>query len=1203
MRLSPLFLVGLGLALDAQAGPLSARSTRTFRELTPGGVVVADIAVAYEDPDLAPSGYNVLNPTKTVNPKTDLPALLKLASEELSNATNHVVQLGAVTVIPTTPKSDPDILIVNSCPTGVVRLTDQAAGLGPVCADANTGGYVGMAWWEQTSLLGTDATQEIFPKTSNGVSVLNGGARITITWQTLKEYGASALVHEFGHYLFAMRDEYEASLFTPGVSPNFSKTYLDAASQNPTSTATGVIQGVALAGGTSPQDIVSFTDFFKGFPMGYVADFMNPTFKKAFSPALVPVVTTGDVATEGQATVGGKKMYWVPEQFATVVTRGNGDVNPVNGRRGSMWSLATAIRTAFNRPYSIPTATLAYQVAETKVDAYNLGQSNIFVFDRSGSMSDIIYDGMFAGRQKSEIAMDFFGRMTHANVAGSNVTYANSAKFGVVAFDDTRIQPQGMEYKRPLSDLTRATIQAPAASLPLVWMQAPPGSVTDPALPGYIPQMPLPGNTTDIVSALNLARDLMDKDLDRPFMRNVILTSDGLHNTGPADFQGNEATTGKYRLFSVTIGTLPSETYGKIMQELANNSEGPDNVHGQAFFTSEIAGTSPTDGNLELISIANRISAAINNAETIDYGVTNLFRDAAQEFPLNADATQTSATMSLAYSGTVAPTLYLIGSNGQTITEAGIPGVVFSQQSNFKTFNIDLTKFSAGTWKLRATTQSGNPLTIYPSSSVKSSKLQINPVLETKFASATGRFPVTVVIQDGRPVKGLSVVANLRNVGSGVVRSLPLTWNGSAYTGTFTGTLQPGVSKLDFVATHPNNASVTLVQGENTQATAPPMYPYFKPHTVSRDVFIDGKANTKTDVALEAWTIQDQPAFAQGTAMKLFLKNNTTVPWTGLKARYFFSVSEIPNGVPGFSPINLVGGSKVKVGTVLNRPGLAYVEFDFAGKTLQPNAVSGSGQNGGEGLYVIDASWRTPWNPLNDYSFQGLKTTWSVNSFVNIYDANGKLLVGNPDLDQATSGTNSTPIVVLNVPNLLVAGATATYSTESVDPDGDALRYTWIVDGVTRVLDGSSSTFDASLAAGAHTLSVVVDDKKSSKVTVTRTINVQVASTACTEASSIDLGKVSTPKALTLVKGVNCFKVDEQNVNREWKWKNIVFQANSSGVSLSGASVQALPVGAPTSLAGYTQTVNFADPGVSKNLYLKVVSNASKAVTLNWWLQ
>jgi hypothetical protein len=159
------------------------------------------------------------------------------------------------------------------------------------------------------------------------------------------------------------------------------------------------------------------------------------------------------------------------------------------------------------------------------------------------------------------------------------------------------------------------------------------------------------------------------------------------------------------------------------------------------------------------------------------------------------------------------------------------------------------------------------------------------------------------------------------------------------------------------------------------------------------------------------------------------------------------------------------------------------------------------------------------------------------------------------------------------------------------------------VDGVTVVSNGASNIYSAGLTAGAHTIAVVVDDKKSFLVTVSKTIQVQAPSGACTDTNSIPLDKASTPKPVTLVSGANCLKILSTNINREWAWNNVVFQANSSGTTLAGASIQALPVGTATNLAGYSQTVTYGDPGRDKNLYLKVISNATKAVSLNWWLQ
>ncbi len=114
--------------------------------------------------------------------------------------------------------------------------------------------------------------------------------------------------------------------------------------------------------------------------------------------------------------------------------------------------------------------------------------------------------------------------------------------------------------------------------------------------------------------------------------------------------------------------------------------------------------------------------------------------------------------------------------------------------------------------------------------------------------------------------------------------------------------------------------------------------------------------------------------------------------------------------MPGVN-VNYLPQSKATVRTVAGRRGLDYVQFDFGSQTLPPGASTSNGTNGGEGVTLIEAQWRSPWNTSNDWVAQGLATTWAVNPFVNVYDASGKLISGNPDLEPVEPLDNAQPIV------------------------------------------------------------------------------------------------------------------------------------------------------------------------------------------------
>lgn len=1207
MKFSALVLLGCALSMaDDPKSPLADRSQRTFHPSTVVGKapVTADILVAYQG--VIPAGF-------------DVKKLFEDASKLLHQSTKGEVQLGMVTIVPASPKSDPDILIIDgACPGQIKRSGDQKPGKSEVCADAHTGGYVGSKWWEDTKVL---ATGEAF-----NTIVKAEGAHITVSWTTLQEYGAPVLVHEFGHYLFSMRDEYEGTALLDDQS-NPSSGLLGAAGENPSPTKSGseagasttelLGSGKALADASDPfvlwhaTDVTKRkTDFFNGFAMGYVSLF-NPS--KGFSPYRIASLTNVNVTyPTGSAPEGTFKnptdlewYWWVPEQFASLATRGNSHSTSPQFRYGGLWSMVTSIRTVL--PSYVPSApmtvdgsyTSTHDDAANVVNVYTQGQGNIFVIDRSGSMTLPVQNGYYAGFKKWQLAMDFFGRMTHPSESG--LIYQSSARWGVVSFSSAVEEPAGLDYEnivagvkkyRTITDLAVATtLTTDPAPKKLEYMTT--GKIADPS-----------GNTF-LVDALNTAKVRLNND--GLYQRNVILISDGLDNPWPAasNFTGNEAKDGSYRVFAVTVDTKNEPGgYGEKMQWLTTRGKGPDGLQGKAYFTSEA--TDAASG--QFASIAKSISDELRGSDAMNFGEALLYRDAAREYTLATDPGQTSASFSVAWTGAVAPVIYLTRPDGQTLTEAGGTGVACLQKGSFKSCNVDLSKVPAGQWKLRVTTNSPTPTLIFPTASVKGEGVQMVVEINADNASSTGKLPVFVAVKNGSPILGLDVVATLVNKTTGVTSSVvlkPSSTNGSLYTGEFSGTIQPGLALLTVTARHPNNNKVFFQPGENGAGSVPTPVAFFQPRTQSREVFITGSSAKKSVVALEAVMKQEQESNAQGTNFKIFLKNNSALKFAGLKVRYFFSVTEIAGGNPGWNPNYLPGKPTVKVGNVSGRPGLSYVELSYPKTdTLRPGASSSNGTNGGDQLMVIESSWKTPWNPGNDYSFTGLKTSWTANPFVNIYDESGNLLVGNPDLDPIAITTNAKPIVSLTQPGLVVAGTSATFTAEAIDPDLDPLTYTWIVDNVVVVNKGASNSLTTNtLAAGAHALSVVVEDGKGGLTKVDFAVQVQSSIGACTEAASVDLGVPSTAKVVTLGAGVNCFKVSAEKLNREWKWQNVVFQANSTGATLSGVSVQSLPVGSVTNLTGYSQSVNFADPGVKKALFIKVVSNVARTTTLNWWLQ
>jgi hypothetical protein len=1213
-RIIPL-LLGLGAYASTHADALVAipspiKSERKFRFIKAtnpaDSIALADIVVAYEDPDATADFGKNADGSKTTMRQFLTDKVFKATSLELFKASGGAVQLGRIVIVRKDENLDADIVILKSCQSGMARPGDGAG----VCADAITGGYLGLGWWLPT-LPQTNGKPVFDQKYTGGTQISNVGANIRVAWGTLIKYPSTTLIHEFGHYLFGMRDEYEGQTFEQAAGEDlYNKYFTNRGLPKP---LTGEdTKGVVIDGGlyAPSADAADWgpAKKFKGYAMSYLANY-STNGKTGYSPRELSI-------TDAEVSVGeaGSQRYGVLEQIASVSTRGE-----LTKRYGGMWSLETAIRTSkcagdLECTYT-PTAKAeaAHVKDSVVVDVYGEGSGNFFLLDNSGSMQFAIKGSNLLGLNRWDVGLNFFGGLTNVTPGTGALQYPTGSKFGFYRFS-TNVKKEvayGTTNIGLIGNYTRTYVPG-TPNKQLDWEFRPGAFVRD-------------DSGTNIVGALDTANYYLSNDPDKPFRRNVILVSDGKQELYPwqtiPPFTGDEAKKGGYRVFAVSLDNeLKDDAYGTLMQNLAINSQTWDGEKGEVFFTNGDNSAGKEDESSRAVSTLNGTLDAINTARNgykkRVFDPTTLFQDQAQEFPVVTDAGMTNLHFSFAWSGTNAPKVWLFEAGGAQHGESNSYGITYTQKNGVKSFDVDLSKFpTAGTWRMKVQLMnSANTVTIYPSIATKSSKLKVSVVVKPDFISRTGSLPIDVVVQDRLPLEGLNVSAVLLSRKTGVSQLVPLTWNGSSYSGVIAGMLQPGISNLTVTVSHPGS-NVWFAQGENNlPAALRTQYPAFATRVQSQEIWVPGAQTTKSLTGLEAWTAISENR-SNVTALKLFIKNGTSVPLTGLRARYFFSLTEAPGALPGFSASYLAGGSNVTVGTVLGRPGLAYVQYDFAGKTLQPGQSSSNGVNGGEGGYILKQNnWGGVWEVSNDYSFRGLKPynaqniAWAANSFVNIYDAAGNLISGNPDMDPPGNASNGAPVVKLVLPDLLVAGSPANLLVRAVDPEKDPLRYKWSINGV--VVSGTDSAIAYTFSTpGTYTVKVEVSDGDPTVAgvnvtTVTGNVVVQPTSGACTVANSKFIGLASSNKTFGLSAGANCFVIKDSTVMREWKWSKVQFQTNSdNGVAMTGLSVATVPTGTATNLSGYSQIVPLADPGAGKNLYVKIQASSARTVRFNWWLQ
>jgi len=111
-----------------------------------------------------------------------------------------------------------------------------------------------------------------------------------------------------------------------------------------------------------------------------------------------------------------------------------------------------------------------------------------------------------------------------------------------------------------------------------------------------------------------------------------------------------------------------------------------------------------------------------------------------------------------------------------------------------------------------------------------------------------------------------------------------------------------------------------------------------------------------------------------------------------------------------------------------------------------------------------------------------------------------------------SQSTNKPPVAQFTVTNPIECTGAETNVTfdasSSSDPDGDALTYSWVIDGVAI---GSGSIFNTPLTLGSHTIDLTVDDGQvSDSASMTVEVNINVAGLLPPLASLVDEGDEPT---------------------------------------------------------------------------------------------
>lgn len=1144
------------------------------------GVILANIEVAYETGTNAPAASKIENYLSDV---------FRNASKQLYQATSERVMLGTVTIKPKEQSNDPDIMISNSC-NGEKPYLVGSETVQDFCADAHTGGYLGTQYWLPLVAQGTPSY--------NAYQVDQGsrlGSHITISWATLNKYDldftselpandhASVLTHELGHYLFAMRDEYEWYGFSANVDDQ------TPGNQNGDLTIASLRDIYLYANGINPKNNNGFSleksyltnaGNYESPNTPLTSSFANSTSVMGrydpnsatteYSPAIMLFTSSQTGVIQDPFTLKTTGYFWFLEQVGSVATRGSSP-------KGGMFNLQLSLNTTFNEQVAIPSAPSF--VAPT-IQFAKAPMGIVFILDKSNSMTDRV-DPNISVPSRWATAINAMGELVHKGASTetpegdwSGLNY----DFGLLTFATSHTI-----HRSPASGISAIQDYFTRNESDKSW-------VANPDHTNPLPSTPW-GRSTNINGVLDQAGIELSSSSMR-LAKNVILFSDGEQNdpttvldlTTPRDFKVN--------IFAIARQET-NDKYGTDMQALANKTGG------------EIVFVSGKDFNKVIADGIDKLMLALNAQVTMANQTSSLTLDRLG-FPLTLSSDMKKTSFVITWAGADEPVLQVCNPHGICYAAGSTPQVSLTRTAPTQyTITLYPAIAALGTYTINASSPTAEKMSVVTRINVEETDLTFIPEVDVSNTKFGGNVPVGIrVTHKGEPVAGLQVQATLRNDAVNTNQTISLILNGNTYRGEFSTNLFPGVCNLTFRVVHPNNNLVRYVSGENNSSTnLPAQVSYFAPRNISQSLFLAGGQNTRAYGQLKAYTKMENPGFMGGTRLRLYLDNKTKTNLTGLKARYYFSTSEHA----GFNAIttanNLAATTQLRLGQVASVPNLHYVEFDLGNKTILAGQDSRKNQPDGDGVILSFSDWSNLWDRSNDFSAKNLDDNWKENDQINIYDANGVLLAGSSWLDGVAQPANLAPEVTIEFQDTYAkTGESVRFSASGNDPeDGPyGITYQWSINGVD--IAQTSSGFSTSFAvAGTYRIGVRASDAQNATNYAEISIEVQDENESpCSGSTS--MGAMNSSQQITLPQGSSCFTISSDKLPTSWAWAKVMMQISAAdGISLN--DVQVTPYGSlATELSGWSIPVSMPDPGFGKNLQFKITTSVARTIRANWWV-
>jgi uncharacterized protein YegL len=329
---------------------------------------------------------------------------------------------------------------------------------------------------------------------------------------------------------------------------------------------------------------------------------------------------------------------------------------------------------------------------------------------------------------------------------------------------------------------------------------------------------------------------------------------------------------------------------------------------------------------------------------------------------------------------------------------------------------------------------------------------------------------------------------------------------------------------------------------------------------------------------------------SQGSAVRYFISNDGGYTLSDIYGKYFFSTAEVSS-----NNAVMVDSWTPQSGLSLDEEnGEWVVQMDLDGTTLNPGDVTAWGFAGGEDFSLHLQGWSTNWDVSNDYSAQGLTSSWSMTKYINLYDYDGNLIYGTP---RNGGALNVAPVASISGPASLAApGVIALDGSGSSDPDAgpSALTWQWYLDG--SVMPGMvSPQLNHNLTAeGVYEFRLVVSDGDKSSES---THSVQVGSPGCSAANAIDLGSAGRNTVIT-VDGEECLLLKGSNVSFWQRSLTVQFspadhRAMSGEASLGDQALQ--------SLIGWNINLWSPAPGSGEDTVIRVKTTESRSFRVVWW--